>query len=246
MDKLSIAGLLLAILAVIGGFVIEGGALITLFHFPAFLIVFGGTIGAVMLQSPASQFQRGLLMSKWVFATPVYDVDEGIERISHWANEARQNGFLALENEAIAESDTFINKGLNLLVDGAESEVIRDALDIELTLEREHLLKSARIFDSMGGYSPTIGIIGAVLGLIQAMANIKDPTSLGNGIATAFVATIYGVGFANLLFIPVAEKLKAVVYQQMLYKEMLIEGILSIANGENPRSIELKLSSYRK
>lgn len=246
MDRLSVGGILVALIAIVGGFVMEGGVLSTLFHFPAFLIVVGGTIGAVMLQSPMTFFMQGLAMSKWVFITPTNDVNEGIERISHWANEARQNGFLALEKEALAEEDGFISKGLNLLVDGAEPDVIRDALDIELTLQREHSLKAAKIFDAMGGYAPTIGIIGAVLGLIQAMSNIKDPTSLANGIATAFVATIYGVGFANLLFIPVAAKLKAVIYHQVLYKEMLIEGLLAIANGENPRSIELKLSSYRQ
>lgn len=245
MDKLTLLGFATAVVAVLGGFIVEGGLLATLFHLPAFLIVFGGTLGAVMLQSGSQQFTTGLSLLKWVLLPPNVDVDNGIARISHWATESRQHGFLVLESEALNEEDDFTSKGLNLLVDGVEPELIRDAMDIELSLQREHLTHCARIYESMGGYSPTIGIIGAVLGLIQAMSHIRDPEMLATGISTAFVATIYGVGFANFMYLPVANKLKHIIYQQMLYKEMLVEGLFSIANGESPRSIERKLSCYQ-
>lgn len=245
MDKLTLPGLLLALLAVIGGFAVEGGMIGTLFQLPAFIIVFGGTLGAVMLQSTWSQFAKGLSMIKWVLLPPGVDIDQGMNRIAHWAAESRQHGFLSLESEALAEEDEFTGRALNLLVDGTEPDRLREALDIELQLQQEHLSRAARIYESMGGYSPTIGIIGAVLGLIQAMSHIEDPNKLAVGIATAFVATIYGVGFANFIYIPVANKLKHVIYEQMLYKEMLVEGLYAIANGESPKAIELKLSSYR-
>ena len=245
MDKLTVLGFVTALVAVLGGFIVEGGVISTLFQLPAFVIVFGGTLGAVMLQSTDRQFIKGLSLLKWMIIPPKIDVETGIERISHWATESRQHGFLVLESEALNEEDEFTGKGLNLLVDGVEPEMIRDAMDIELSLQKEHLIRSARIYESMGGYSPTVGIIGAVLGLIQAMSHIKNPEMLALGIATAFVATIYGVGFANFIYLPVANKLKHLIYQQMLYKEMLIEGLFSIANGESPRSIELKLSSYQ-
>ena len=244
MDKLAIAGFLLAVLAVAGGFVIEGGSLGTLLHFPAFLIVVGGTIGAVMLQTPTSQFVLGLKMLPWVIKPDHMPLQHTAERIVHWGTAARGSGFLALENDALAEQDSFLHRGLNLLVDGVEPKVLQDTLDAELTLERERLLRGARIFDAMGGYSPTIGIVGAVLGLIQAMANISEPQLLGLGIATAFVATIYGVGFANLVFIPVGNKLKSLVHQRTLYHELIVEGLVSIAHGENPKNIERKLAAY--
>jgi chemotaxis protein MotA len=245
MDRLTLLGFVTALFAVVGGFVVEGGSLSTLFQLPAFMIVFGGTLGAVMLQSNTEQFVKGMSLLKWIIMPPSIDIDTGIERISHWATESRQHGFLVLESEALDEDDEFTHKGLNLLVDGTEPMLLRDAMDIELSLQKEHLIRSAKIYDAMGGYSPTIGIIGAVLGLIQAMSHIQDPDKLAVGIATAFVATIYGVGFANFVYIPVANKLKHIIYQQMLYKEMMVEGLFSIANGESPRSIELKLSSYQ-
>lgn len=244
MDKLAIAGFLLAIIAVTGGFVIEGGSLATLLHFPAFLIVFGGTLGAVMLQTPLNQFVLGMKMLPWVVRPDAVPLQQTAERIVQWGTAARGNGFLALENDALAEQDAFLHRGLNLLVDGVEPKTLQDTLDAELTLERERYLRGARIFDAMGGYSPTIGIVGAVLGLIQAMSNISEPQLLGLGIATAFVATIYGVGFANLLFIPVGNKLKSLVHQRTLYHELIIEGLVSIAHGENPRNIERKLAAY--
>lgn len=245
MDKLSIAGLLLALLAIYLGFSIEGGAITTLFELPAFIIVFGGTVGAVMLQSSTGQFVHALGLLKWVFTPPQFKIDEGIEEIVDWAQKSRESGYLVLENIAIDVEDRFTNKGLNFLADGMETDQLINTLELDLELYREHSLRSANIYESMGGYSPTIGILGAVLGLIQAMSNLSDPDMLGQGIATAFVATIYGVGFANLIYIPIANKLRAIIHQQTMYREMIAQGIIAISQGENPHAIENRLSSFR-
>ncbi|MBA6223160.1 MULTISPECIES: flagellar motor protein [unclassified Colwellia] len=245
MDKLSIAGLLIAIFAIYFGFIIDGGAISSLLELPAFIIVFGGTLGAVMLQSSQSQFFHAISLLKWLFVPPKYDIEQGIESIVLWAEKARESGFLSLEYIAKEENDFYVNKGLNLLVDGVEVENLRVSLELDLDLYREHNLRSAHVFESMGGYSPTIGIIGAVLGLIHAMSNLADPQLLGQGIATAFVATIYGVGFANLLYLPVANKIKAIVHEQTMYREMMTEGLIAIALAENPHAIENKLSAFR-
>jgi chemotaxis protein MotA len=245
MDKLSIAGLLIAIFAIYFGFIIDGGAISSLLELPAFIIVFGGTLGAVMLQSSQSQFLHAISLLKWLFVPPKYNIEQGIESIVLWAEKARESGFLSLEYIAEEENDFYVNKGLNLLVDGVEVDNLRVSLELDLDLYREHNLRSAHVFESMGGYSPTIGILGAVLGLIHAMSNLADPQLLGQGIATAFVATIYGVGFANLLYLPVANKIKAIVHEQTMYREMMTEGLISIALAENPHAIENKLSAFR-
>ncbi|MGK2231996.1 MAG: chemotaxis protein MotA [Colwellia sp.] len=245
MDKLSISGLLIAILAIYLGFIIDGGSISSLLELPAFIIVFGGTLGAVMLQSSQIQFLHAISLLKWLFVPPKYDVEQGIESIVEWSEKARESGFLSLEYIAEEENDFFVNKGLNLLVDGAEVENLRVSLELDLDLYREHNLRSAHVFESMGGYSPTIGILGAVLGLIHAMSNLAAPELLGQGIATAFVATIYGVGFANLIYLPIANKIKAIVHQQTMYREMMTEGIIAIALAENPHAIENKLSAFR-
>lgn len=245
MDKLSLAGLFVAILAVYVGFTLDGGHLSALFELPAFIIVVGGTLGAVMLQSSLPQFTHAISLLKWVFYPPQYDIRTGIFDIVTWATKSRESGYLVLEDTALEIEDTFTQKGLNLLVDGAELDDLRVTLELELDLSREHNLRSANVYESMGGYSPTIGILGAVLGLIHAMANLTEPELLGQGIATAFIATIYGVGFANLLYLPVANKIRAIVHQQTMYREMVCEGLVSIANGENPHAIENKLAAFR-
>lgn len=245
MDKLSITGLLVAIIAIYLGFSLDGGSILTLLELPAFIIVVGGTIGAVMLQSSATQFIHAVTLLKWVFFPPKYDVEQGIEDIVYWSNKSRESGFLVLENDALDVEDSFVNKGLNYLIDGVELDALRNSLELDLDLYREHNLRSANIFESMGGYSPTIGILGAVLGLIHAMNNLSNPDMLGEGIATAFVATIYGVGFANLLYIPIANKIRTIVHQQTMYREMITEGLISIANSENPHAIENRLSAFR-
>ena len=184
MDKLSVAGLTIAILAVYIGFSLEGGHLSALFELPAFIIVFGGTLGAVMLQSSMVQFTHAISLLKWVFLPPKYNIEQGISEIVVWATKAREKGFLALEDTALEIEDSYTQKGLNLLVDGIELDNYRVALELDLDIYREHNLRSANVYEAMGGYSPTIGILGAVLGLIHAMSNLTEPALLGQGIAT--------------------------------------------------------------
>lgn len=244
MDILSIIGVLLGFSAIIGGNLMAGGEFASLVNVHAFVIVIGGTLGATLLQFPPKVFFRSLKIFSWIFIPEKQQLQKQVDRIVAWSTLARKEGLLGLETVIENEKDALSKKGLQLLVDGNEPEVIRDCLEVELAT-REHLdMQAARVFDAMGGYSPTIGIIGAVIGLIHVMQNLAKPELLGAGIATAFVATIYGVGLANLLFIPVANKLKSHVYRLTKGREMLIEGIASIAEGENPRNIELKLSGF--
>lgn len=244
MDILTLLGLILGFGAVLGGQYLEGGSAATLVNGPAALIVLGGTMGAVMLQSPLLTFVRSIRLFGWVFRAPRLHSDEAIEKIISWSNIARKEGLLGLEAVAESETDAFARKGLQLLVDGSEPEVMRNILEVEVDTREHHDLQAAKVFEAMGGFSPTIGIIGAVMGLIQVMNNLSDPSKLGHGIAVAFVATIYGVGLANLLFIPIANKLKSTVVSQSQFRYMIIEGIVSIAEGENPRNIETKLQGF--
>ncbi len=244
MDILTLLGLIIGFGAILGGQILEGGHVTSLINGPAMLIVLGGTLGAVMIQSPLRVFMSSLKMALWVFVPPKLQGQEAIAKILEWSNIARKEGLLGLEDIAENEIDTFAQKGLQLLVDGSEPEVIRRVMEVELDA-KEHLgVQAAKVFESMGGYSPTIGIIGAVMGLIHVMQNLADPSKLGSGIAVAFVATIYGIGLANLLFLPIAGKLKALMHAQSQMHEMMIEGVISIAEGENPRNIETKLQGF--
>ena len=244
MDILSIIGILLAFTAIIGGNVLEGGHTEQLFQLTAFLIVVGGTMGAVMLQTSLPVFWRAMSMTRWIFVAPQVDIEATIEKLVLWSQLSRREGLLALEDASDEEQDIFSRKGLQLLVDGNEPDTIRSVLETEIAVMEEHEMQAAKVFESMGGYSPTIGILGAVMGLIHVMNNLADPGKLGAGIATAFVATIYGVGLANLFLLPMAGKLKAQIRRKVLQYEMMVEGIVSIAEGENPRKIESKLQSY--
>lgn len=244
MDILTLIGILLALIAILGGNVLEGGHMSSLVQITAFVIVMGGTVGAVMVQTPVRTFLHAMKVVRWVFVPLKLNPAETAEKIVSWSNIARREGLLGLEAIAEDEPDPFARKGLQLLVDGSEPEVIRSILEVEIDAREHRDIQAARVFDGMGGYAPTIGIIGAVMGLIHVMNNLADPSRLGSGIATAFVATIYGVGFANLLFLPMANKLKAQVHNQTRFREMVVEGVISIAEGENPRNIETRLQGY--
>ena len=244
LDLLSIIGLVLGLGAILGGQALEGGHIASLINGPAILIVLGGTFGAVMLQSPMSVFMMSMRMTLWVLIPPRSAAVAMIEKIMEWSNIARKEGLLGLEAIAESEPDTFARKGLQLLVDGSEPEVIRRIMEVEMDAKEHHDVQAAKVFESMGGYAPTIGIIGAVMGLIHVMENLADPSKLGSGIATAFVATIYGVGLANIIFLPIANKLKSQVHERNQLNEMMVEGVISIAEGENPRSIETKLQGF--
>jgi chemotaxis protein MotA len=244
LDLLSIGGVLLALLSVIGGQMFEGGSLGSLLQGAAALIVIGGTLAAVMLQSPLPAFLDGFRMLGWIVLPPPFDPRAVIAEMVGWAEEARRDGLLALEEQLAEVTDPFTRNGLQLLVDGFEPERIREALEVEMDAWEERYRAGAKIWESAGGYAPTIGILGAVLGLIHVMENLSDPNKLGGGIAVAFVATIYGVGSANLFFLPVASKLKSLVGAQVLRREMVREGLLALGNGENPKLIEARLSGY--
>ena len=244
MDMLSLIGVVMAFVAIIGGNYLEGGHINALVNGPAALIVFGGTFGAALLQTPVSHFKRAMQIVSWVMFPPQVNMLDAINRVIGWSMTARKDGLLGLESVAEAEMDLYAQKGLQLLVDGMESEGIRSILEVDLYTQEDRDLQAAKFYECMGGYAPTIGIIGAVMGLIHVMGNLADPSQLGSGIAVAFVATIYGIGSANLLFLPTASKLKVSVMRQSRYRALLLEGLLSIAEGDNPRSIELKLQGF--
>ncbi len=244
MDKISLAGLAIGLIAIIGGQILEGGHIGSLVQPTALLIVCGGTLGAVLLQSPMHVFSRGIRMAKWVWVPPVVEQKRLIDQVLNWSQLSRREGLLSLEAYIPAIKDNFIKKGLQLLVDGAEPERIRDLLEVDINTFEDEWRQSAKIWESAGGYSPTIGIIGAVMGLIHVMENLSDPTKLGAGIAVAFVATIYGVGLANLIFLPIAGKLKYYISRMVASKEMVIDGLVGIAVGDNPRVIEARLMGY--
>jgi len=243
-DLISIAGIALALIAIVGGQLLEGGHLGSLFQLTAFVIVIGGTLGAIMLQNSLTVFLRGMRMAKWVFVPPVLDGEGLIQHITTWSNTARRGGLLALEPAIEDIDDPFVKRGLQMLIDGAEPESLRDTLQVEVDAYEEQQRQAAKVWEAAGGYAPTIGILGAVLGLIHVMENLSDPSKLGSGIAVAFVATVYGVGSANLFFLPIANKLKSLIGREVVLREMLIEGLISVANGENPRLIERKLQGY--
>lgn len=244
MDRLSLFGILFALIAILGGNIAEGGALDTLYNGAAAVIVLGGTLGAGLLQTSMQDMRRALLLSRWVLQPPNIDFRQGIDKISEWGAQARRSGLLGLEKQAELENDQFLRKGLQLLADGGEPESVRSVLEVEMNIREQRDLQAARVFESMGGYAPTIGIIGAVMGLIQVMTNLADPESLGSGIATAFVATIYGVGLANLLLLPIANKLRSIVLMEYQYREMMVDGLLAIGQGQNPANIRLRLEGY--
>lgn len=244
LDKISVVGIVIGIGAIVAGQILEGGHIGSLIQPTAFFIVMGGTLGAVMLQSPMPVFVSGVKMFKWVFFPPHIASDEIVNKIVSWSLIARREGLLALDEQLEMLVDPFEIRGLSLLVDGAEPNNLRDVLECQLDSFEHQLKLSAKVWESAGGYAPTIGILGAVMGLIHVMENLTDPAKLGNGIAVAFVATIYGVGLANLVFLPVAKKLMANITHLITLREMYIDGLVGIANGDNPRIIESRLRGH--
>jgi len=246
MDILSLVGALIAVIALFLGQTLDGGHFSSLINAPALLIVVGGSLGAIMVQVPFDIFSRSLVMFRWIFFPPEINLDQSIKRIVTWGEIARREGILGLDKVAHSEADEFSRKAVQLLVDGREPAIIRSTLEVEIETIEEFDFTAAKVYESMGGYTPTLGILGAVMGLIHVMENLSDPTNLGAGIATAFVATIYGVGLANLFLIPVSKKLKRIVMTQSREKEMIMEGLICIADGENPRNISVRLQAYNR
>ncbi len=244
MDLATLIGLVAGIGAILTGHLIEGGHLLSLVQLGAFAIVVGGTLGAVLVQTPWPVFVDALRMLAWAFRPPVSEPETWIQKVTEWGRTARREGLLALEVKMEEEEDPFVRKGLQLVVDGTEPERLRDVLSTELEVWEEQYKLRAKVWESAGGYAPTIGIIGAVLGLIHVMENLADPSQLGQGIAVAFVATIYGVGSANLVYIPLSKKLMTYASEIILMRQMLIEGFVGLASGDNPRLIENQMRSF--
>src|ERR1700742_4573404 len=244
MDILTIVGIVLGLFAIIGGAILKGSSAGALVGAAAFVIVVVGTMAASLIQTPMATFLRAWSIIKWVVMPPMSDPTATIAKIVEWSNIARKQGLLGLESAVEGEKDNFLKKGLQSLVDGGEPDAIRAAMEIELETMEHFDTQAAKVFEAMGIYSPTLGIIGAVMGLMAVMQNLNDPSKLGHGIAAAFIATIYGIAFANLLFLPMGNKLKAVIHGQSQVRTMVIEGLIAIAQGENPRNIESKLQGY--
>ena len=244
MDRLSITGLFLALAALVGGSILKGAGLSSLWSPAAFVIVIIGTIAAILLHTSPAIFRHALRIARWVVRPPANDRQALLRRIVDWSNIARRQGLLGLEPQVDMQDDPFLRKGLQLVVDGVEPDTIRHMLEIELNGQEHRDLAAAKVFEGMGVYAPTLGIIGAVLGLIAVMKNLADPSKLGHGIAAAFTATIYGIASANLLFLPVSAKLKSVIAHNSREREMIIEGLIAIAQGENPRNIEISLAGF--
>jgi chemotaxis protein MotA len=244
MDIATLIGLALAAFGIIGGQWLEGGEIGSLVQRTAFLIVFFGTLGAVLVQSPLDVFVRAVRMSRYALKPPVFSGEGVIDEIVEWANAMRREGILSLDSRINRTSDPLARTGLQMLVDGFDGASIHAALDVEISTQEQSDRDSIRVWEAAGGYAPTVGILGAVLGLIHVMENLADPSKLGSGIAVAFVATVYGVALANLVFLPIAGKLKIASRVHTLRGELIQDGLVGIANGENPRLIATRLRGY--
>jgi chemotaxis protein MotA len=244
MDKATLIGLVLGFAAIIGGQMLEGGNLHSIMQITAAIIVLGGTFGAVFVSFPFEDVMEGFRGIRKVLKEPPQDPFQVIQQIVGYANKARREGILSLEKEIKSIQEPFLSKALTMSVDGIEPHVIREAMEAELEYLNEYGKVSSKVWKAAGGYAPTIGILGAVLGLIHVMENLSDPSKLGAGIAVAFVATVYGVGSANLLFLPMSTKLEVRNRQVMIINEMILEGVVALSTGENPRLIEEKLTSF--
>lgn len=245
MDWASVAGLALALTGILLGQTLEGGHLGSLIQPAAMSVVIIGTCGAVLLQSGMPTFVRGMRMTRWVFSPPPENSEVTSQEIMSWSAAARREGLLSLERYLSSVQDPFIVKALRLIIDGIDPLKIREILDVEISSFERRERQAAKIWEAAGGYAPTIGILGAVLGLIHVMENLSDPGKLGSGIAVAFVATIYGVGLANLVFLPIANKLKAIIANEVIKREMIADLFYGIAGGDNPRVIQERLDAYR-
>jgi chemotaxis protein MotA len=244
MDITSIGGVLFAIACILGGQALEGGHASSLMQATAAIIVIGGTIGATAVAFPMPDFIAGIKIAKQGLTQKKNDTGKVIADLMELAALARRDGVLALEGKLAEIKDPFMKRALQLVVDGVDAAVARDALETEIHVENAEHSVAAKVWESAGGFAPTVGILGAVLGLIHVMENLSDPSKLGGGIATAFVATVYGVGLSNLVLLPLANKLKRKLGVEKERKTMIAEGVLAIQEGVNPRVLEEKLRAY--
>jgi chemotaxis protein MotA len=244
LDLATISGIALAMAGIIGGLLLEKGSIQDLTQGTAAMIVMGGTFGAVLVTTPMAIVMRALRGLSAVFFERTSDTAAAIDRLIQYAAKARKQGIVSLEAEAAAIDDPFLRKALSLAVDGTDLQELRKMMEIDIAVAEHNAESEARVWEAAGGYAPTIGIIGAVMGLIQVMKHLEDIKEVGHGIAVAFVATVYGVGSANILFLPAANKLRARMQEVSLRKDMILEGIVGIVEGLNPTLIRLKLDAY--
>ena len=240
----TLGGLLLAAGGILGGLVLEGGKLSDVTQVTAVMIVLGGTIGAVMVTTPLSTLIKAVKCLGSVFFEKSQAPDQVIEEIIAYATKARKNSIISLESDLPNIADPFLRKAISLSVDGTDLQELRKMMELDIALEHSSGESIAKVYEFAGGYSPTIGIIGAVLGLIQVMKHLENIEEVGRGIAVAFVATVYGVASANLFFLPAANKIKARFHHAMQAKELMLEGVCSIVEGLNPKLIRVKLEPY--
>jgi chemotaxis protein MotA len=244
MDITTVGGIVAAIGLILLGQALEGGHVGSILQLTAALIIFGGTTGAVMVAFPKKQFMMGMKMVKLAFGEKKTDLGGLAKQIVEFASVARRDGVLALEGKLGEVQDPFLRRALQFVVDGVDAEVTRSTLEAAIEADYEEHIVGAKVWESAGGFAPTIGILGAVLGLIHVMENLNDPSKLGGGIATAFVATVYGVGSANIFFLPFATKIKLKLGAEKERKNLIAEGVLSIQEGLNPRVLEEKLRAF--
>jgi chemotaxis protein MotA len=244
MDLATLIGLTIAVVGILGGQVIEGGSVLQILQPTAAMIVFGGTLGATMIGFPLSVIKQAASDLMHVFKDDDIQPNAVIDEIIKFTNKARREGIISLEKDAAGVKDDFFRKSIMMAVDGSEPKELRQTMEVELQYMEERGDHSPKVYEAAGGFAPTIGIIGAVLGLIQVMQHLDNIEEVGKGIAVAFVATIYGVASANIIFLPAAGKLKFKHRKKMIIKEMMLEGTLGILEGQNPRLIETKLTSF--
>jgi chemotaxis protein MotA len=243
-DIATIVGIVLALGAIVGGQILEGGHLGSIMQLTAFIIVMGGTIGAICVQNSLSVVIRSVSILGLVFGNQSHDINGTIKVITNLADVSRKQGLLALEGKLKDIHDPFFRKGVQLIVDGTDPKVVHEILEIEVEHHEEYGILAAKVWEAAGGYAPTVGILGAVLGLIHVMENLADPSKLGGGIAVAFVATVYGVGAANLFFLPFANKIKFKIKEESASRNVIVMGLVGLAQGENPRLLQEKLEGF--
>jgi chemotaxis protein MotA len=243
-DLASILGLAVAFGGIIGGLVLEGGKVSDVTQVTAAIVVLGGTLGAVMVTSPMAALLGAAKSLKKVFFEETIHPEAAVEEIIGYATKARKSSIISLEEDLDKIADPFLRKALSLAVDGTDLKELRNMMEMELIQAEKHAEAEAKVFEAAGGYSPTIGIIGAVMGLIQVMKHLENIEEVGRGIAVAFVATVYGVAVANLFFLPAASKIKARIHNDVSAKELMLEGVISIVEGMNPKLIRVKLEAF--
>lgn len=244
MDITTIGGIVLGFTAMVLGILFEGGQLGSYVGLSAAVIIFGGTIGATVASFPMSVVSNVPRLLITAFTNQTYDIPQVIKQLVSFSERARREGILCLESELVNVKDEFLRYGLQLVIDGTDPELVRDTLQTKIAFTGERHHQGAQIFEAAGGYAPTIGIIGTVLGLINVLSNLADPSELGHAIALAFIATLYGVGSANLIWLPIGTKLKQKHKSEQILKEIMLEGVLCLQSGDNPRIVEQKLKAF--